>query len=1342
MGRNMDFLKIIVHELISQQLPYYTPQGSIIKGVNNQYWLIFRHRDAIILDKSLTVATPLTEFKRQYASHRLLRIDPDEANIYIYTPRHGSEIPTPTLLRTTSLDVVSCFLKLESVRKEMLLLEDSFRGVQNIRRGYNFPELFTPYTQIITELMGRSVAYRRFSHGFNSGVLSFYEEPLQRIIQSNGKIRVLINWQEFTGYGGKSAIEWLEGSQEHILYVVHTLQNILRELDEETFSSIVKVAELIRLDFLQIRLVNVSKLWRIHHQAIGIFSDQKGNHVLFEETDNDSLRSQVQNLDTISFLFSWEPIDQMAIAQKIHEFDVTWQQANLPIDFSQEFVHQVSQEFRRRSNLKYPQIKSVSQNILPPGTTVRVYFQGERLDQVERVLITNDSLIEIKVVQQISNTIAADITISPDHPPRKINSLNLINQAGIEHTVLLKHPFQIYQVSSLPSFEEVEGFQRAIEILLSGQHGSPNDFLYWLVQQRPRQFRVAGSSWLNEQIDQGLLFEHQKSGAQHCLRVMQDFGVAVCLDSIGLGKTQLATAVAHLFQKQQKLAKIAIIATQKRHAHWEKEMRKFGFSQHDYEIYHKNLVSRTSSLMRDCNHNGGPGLIIIDEFSEDTLRSNNPLHKLCLKIQDHDRAIGRRRYFLLLATQWNNYCEDLCNLLRLFLSFPRDSVKADLPPTIMAWLENQEKQDECLIPPSETLRYIHREIFLQRTRQTIHDAMPNLKLFAKRQAELLTVNFEDTTEQAFEQIFTQFEKHLFFPFVDPIRYLIGSFDQHPQLLQSHRLFLQRAESSMYALKCTIFTFSKKVEEMRHRLSQVSPNAEGLRQFLLLHYGFISQSLPSSDSLPSYRQEGNADDFAFGVDEDALTEPIKQQHTLLRRIDQITAQLQLDPHRARQIYTLMWYSCNADSAQLEKVQNLLADEFSKDHKRKVVTQKVKELVTQGYKVLLISTFSDTVVDYYHYMVLDHEIKEYGIGMVMRREQRYIFPDSYAEQWVQVSSSHAVVAGQSYADLKPQELFRWFARMATCRDSGDCPSINQEINVLIGTEAFLSDQNLEDADYLVNIDFPWDPMKLEQRIGRIDRPKRHSCETIHVYYASSVHQLFRLADTLNRFNQVKLDAETSGSSKRNLITLASQDQKKKTYSKTQFEDTILRNYIKFIYSLAQVKQQNQKSFQEAYYEQLDATTNLYTQEDLTFVEDISERLKALGDDYLANPITLGQSTGEQGEPLGLAALTIRYFDSNGKSIPHEKELILWNDQTGEYKAFGAALTTAFRTPVAKEIVPVLRLQEFAQLLYSHLVALKQQRMRELCSSNTIENLSIDGTLQPSMLTVSLDALLIRV
>jgi superfamily II DNA or RNA helicase len=66
---------------------------------------------------------------------------------------------------------------------------------------------------------------------------------------------------------------------------------------------------------------------------------------------------------------------------------------------------------------------------------------------------------------------------------------------------------------------------------------------------------------------------------------------------------------------------------------------------------------------------------------------------------------------------------------------------------------------------------------------------------------------------------------------------------------------------------------------------------------------------------------------------------------------------------------------------------------------------------------------------------------------------------------------------------------------------------EIDILVCTDAAAEGLNLQTADLLVNFDLPWNPMKVEQRIGRIDRiGQRHrDIYVLNLCYADSAEQI---------------------------------------------------------------------------------------------------------------------------------------------------------------------------------------------------------------------------------------------
>lgn len=49
----------------------------------------------------------------------------------------------------------------------------------------------------------------------------------------------------------------------------------------------------------------------------------------------------------------------------------------------------------------------------------------------------------------------------------------------------------------------------------------------------------------------------------------------------------------------------------------------------------------------------------------------------------------------------------------------------------------------------------------------------------------------------------------------------------------------------------------------------------------------------------------------------------------------------------------------------------------------------------------------------------------------------------------------------------------------------PEESREIDVLIATDCISEGQNLQDCDYLINFDIHWNPVRIIQRFGRVDR-----------------------------------------------------------------------------------------------------------------------------------------------------------------------------------------------------------------------------------------------------------------
>ncbi len=200
-----------------------------------------------------------------------------------------------------------------------------------------------------------------------------------------------------------------------------------------------------------------------------------------------------------------------------------------------------------------------------------------------------------------------------------------------------------------------------------------------------------------------------------------------------------------------------------------------------------------------------------------------------------------------------------------------------------------------------------------------------------------------------------------------------------------------------------------------------------------------------------------------------------------------------------------------------------------------------------------------------------------------------------------------------------------------------------------------------------------MMLEQRIGRIDRPKNKLTENIHIYYANSESQLLRQASRLANLNKKLVgDLAQSSGEIRELVTMGNLGAS--VYGDTLFDDPILPGYVEFIHSLTQARNLEQESFQEKVYHQQAAEQNLYTQQELLYSSDIQKLIENLSNDYQANPISVGCKTGIP-EASGLLALTLQYFGPSHEPILDRQRQVFWNDLTSEQDGYGTALSKAF-------------------------------------------------------------------
>lgn len=134
--------------------------------------------------------------------------------------------------------------------------------------------------------------------------------------------------------------------------------------------------------------------------------------------------------------------------------------------------------------------------------------------------------------------------------------------------------------------------------------------------------------------------------------------------------------------------------------------------------------------------------------------------------------------------------------------------------------------------------------------------------------------------------------------------------------------------------------------------------------------------------------------------------------------------------------------------------------------KLVSDKIENPINPGNKkVLIFSAFSDTA-EYLYEHVSTYVKKKYGLNT-------------------------AVITGSIDGKTTIKGFKASLNNVLTCFSPISkgkdllMPESDADIDILIATDCISEGQNLQDCDYLVNYDIHWNPVRIIQRFGRIDR-----------------------------------------------------------------------------------------------------------------------------------------------------------------------------------------------------------------------------------------------------------------
>ena len=168
----------------------------------------------------------------------------------------------------------------------------------------------------------------------------------------------------------------------------------------------------------------------------------------------------------------------------------------------------------------------------------------------------------------------------------------------------------------------------------------------------------------------------------------------------------------------------------------------------------------------------------------------------------------------------------------------------------------------------------------------------------------------------------------------------------------------------------------------------------------------------------------------------------------------------------------WRESLAKDADTLELLTLMVGDITPEHDSKlqelyrVIDKKIANPINEGNKKIIIFTaFADTA-GYLYDNVSTYVKAKYGLNSAM----------------VSGSIDGRTTCPKLHADLNT--VLTCFSPISKDRDLfSSIPK--EDIDILIATDCISEGQNLQDCDYLINYDIHWNPVRIIQRFGRIDR-----------------------------------------------------------------------------------------------------------------------------------------------------------------------------------------------------------------------------------------------------------------
>ncbi|KON87946.1 helicase [Sporosarcina globispora] len=572
------------------------------------------------------------------------------------------------------------------------------------------------------------------------------------------------------------------------------------------------------------------------------------------------------------------------------------------------------------------------------------------------------------------------------------------------------------------------------------------------------------------------LYKFQKDGVLGAIDKLEKHNGCIIADSVGLGKTFEALAVIKYYELRND--RVLVLCPKKLGENWliytQNDKRNvLSTDRFNYDVLNHTDLSRTGGLSGDINLStvnwSNYDLVVIDEshnFRNNQARNDRETRYSRLMNQIIKAGV-KTKVLMLSATPVNNKMNDLKNQVA-FITEGRDEAlesagiesieqtlrKAQLSFNKWLKLDDEERKSDTLL---EMLNFDYFKLLdavtIARSRKHIEKYynMSEIGKFPER-LKPRNVHADIDEENEFPEIkeVNKLINRLNLSAYSPLKYVMpekqeeysrkydmkvkgGSvfkqIDRERSLVHLMRVnLLKRMESSIHSFGMTVASLLTKIDDLLVKL----------------------------DNIQQY-SNANININEIDIDDDDVENMLigSKVKVLLQDIDRIKWKQDLQDDREI-LEQLLIESAKVQAPRDAKLNKL----------KSMINHKLLQPINgENKKIIIFTAFADTAS--YLYKELSQWVsKKHGVNSAL----------------VTGSGGNQTTLKGVQKDLN--SILTNFSPVSKERNKIDS-KIREEIDILIATDCISEGQNLQDCDYLINYDIHWNPVRIIQRFGRIDR-----------------------------------------------------------------------------------------------------------------------------------------------------------------------------------------------------------------------------------------------------------------